>query len=397
MKTIITSKILDKLLPEMKKASAIITEAIESRTPIIVRHHLDSDGYTGGVALERAILPLVNKKHTRERDAFYYFRRLPCKAPFYSQEDALRDISTFTDVRGHAKAPVIIICDNGSCEQDIDGIKLVKLYGATVIVVDHHPPSPTVDEHVACHINPHKIGSTYDYCTGMLCSELAYLINPHIHDLVFIAAVGGVADRVESDEFKQYLKLAEEIINKEHIYNTAECLDYLGFLVSNSESREIVTDLLNPKSERNLELLRIFRKQLIIKKKLQLESNIKYHTLVEHKDSKDKIIAKLDIEKVKNSSGFPPRGKTTGMLHDWLKTQYKKPVITLGYTKTSICFRCSSEIQGFDVNEIIRSLQKKFPDAQVEGGGHRVAGSLNFIEAASEEIFKEIIEYCKKS
>src|SRR3989338_1009916 len=100
MKTIISSKILEKLYPELEKAADLIIDAIESRTPIIVRHHLDSDGYTGGVALERAILPLVNKKHTRERDAFYYFRRLPCKAPFYSQEDALRDISTFTDVRG---------------------------------------------------------------------------------------------------------------------------------------------------------------------------------------------------------------------------------------------------------------------------------------------------------
>ncbi|MBI3032934.1 hypothetical protein HYY69_05645 [Candidatus Woesearchaeota archaeon] len=393
MKTMISSNILDQLLPEMKKAADIIIDAIESRTPIIVRHHLDSDGYTGGVALERAILPLVNKKHTRERDAFYYFRRLPCKAPFYSQEDALRDISTFTDVRGHAKAPVIIICDNGSCQQDIDGIKLVKLYGATVLVVDHHPPSPEIDTLTGSHINPHKVGSTYDYCTGMLCSELAHLVNPHAYDLAFIAAVGGVADRVESDEFKQYLKLAEQIISKEHIYNTAECLDYLGFLVSNAESREIVTDILNPKSERNLPLLHIFRKQLNQKKKLQLESNIKYHKVHEQKD---KIIAEIDIDKVKNTTGFPPRGKTTGMLHDWLKTKHKKPVITCGYTKTGISFRCSTEIKNFDVNQIIALLQKKFPEAQVDGGGHRVAGSINFIEASREEVIKEVLEYCKR-
>ena len=84
------------------------------------------------------------------------------------------------------------------------------------------------------------------------------------------------------------------------------------------------------------------------------------------------------------------------MLHDWLKEKNKKHVITIGYTESGISFRCSNEIEKFDVNEIIALLQKKMPYAQVSGGGHRVAGSITFIEAAFDDVMEFVVDYCKK-
>jgi len=34
---------------------------------IIIRHHSDTDGYCAGFALERAILPLIEKQHVSEK------------------------------------------------------------------------------------------------------------------------------------------------------------------------------------------------------------------------------------------------------------------------------------------------------------------------------------------
>ena len=69
----------------------------------------------------------------------------------------------------------------------------------------------------------------------------------------------------------------------------------------------------------------------------------------------------------------------------------------MGMSSTGINFRSSNEIKSFDVNDIIAKLQKEFPYANVSGGGHRVAGSIRFIEAAGEDIHNFVLEYCKKA
>ena len=86
MKFIINSKVLDKLKPKINQAVSYIQQAIESKRPIIIRHHGDVDGYCAGIALERAILPLVSQRHSRERDVFFYYTRAnhePAPAAFY--------------------------------------------------------------------------------------------------------------------------------------------------------------------------------------------------------------------------------------------------------------------------------------------------------------------------
>ncbi|MBT4823780.1 hypothetical protein HON88_01125, partial [Candidatus Woesearchaeota archaeon] len=44
----------------------------------------------------------------------------------------------------------------------------------------------------------------------------------------------------------------------------------------------------------------------------------------------------------------------------------------------------------------IKILKNKLPYAQIDGGGHRVAGSINFVEAAKEEVISIVEEYINK-
>ena len=196
MSFMIDSSVLHKLKPTIHELIELLKKAIDNKQPILLRHHADADGYTAGIALERALLPLIAGKHRRERDAFYYYQRLPSLTPYYGYEDATKDIQTFlrNADQFEMKAPLILLLDFGSGHESLPAIQKVKIYGASVAVVDHHPPADHITHAVAVHINPHLVGSTYDYSAGMLCAEIAHLIaaeNKELSDqhFYFIAAV----------------------------------------------------------------------------------------------------------------------------------------------------------------------------------------------------------------
>ncbi|MFH1439745.1 MAG: DHH family phosphoesterase [Candidatus Woesearchaeota archaeon] len=390
----VKSNVLERLRPRINKAISLIKQAIEAKRPIWIRHHSDVDGYCAGVAIERAILPLIYDRHTKERDTFYSYARMPSKAPYYDYTDATKDLTNFMNRMNkfEAKAPMIIICDNGSSEQDIMAIKKVRIYGAKVIVIDHHPLCDEIDNITDAHINPHQIKSVYDLSAGMLCAEIAKQINPEIDQMEFFAAVAGFADKVKSKEFEQYVELCKKKGgSQELIKDTAECLDFETFVLGFIESRDLINDILGGDHNKQKKLINLIKPKANELKKQQLETNKKYMK-IEEKDNI--IICKLPIDQVRSMGSFPPSGKTTGIIHDYIKEKYKnKFVISLGISNGQINFRCSNEIKNFDVNEIIALLKKKMPYAQIDGGGHRVAGSISFIEAAKEEVLDFVDEY----
>ena len=65
---LVESEILEKLKDRFMKAATEIRLAIIQNRPIIVRHHNDTDGYSAGYALEKAILPLIEKQHSSSED-----------------------------------------------------------------------------------------------------------------------------------------------------------------------------------------------------------------------------------------------------------------------------------------------------------------------------------------
>ncbi|MBI5392299.1 DHH family phosphoesterase [Candidatus Woesearchaeota archaeon] len=399
-KCLITSQNLEKLQPVLNKAAEAIKDAIKEKRPILIRHHADTDGYAGAIALQQAIIPLLYKAHARERDMQHYYTRSPSLTPYYNNQDALRDVTNLLidKKQFQHKEPLIIICDFGTSKQSLTGIKLAKNYSAKVIVIDHHPPDAEIKEAVDLLLNPHLIGCDYDFCTGMMCAEIAYIINQNTEALEFIAAVAGYADKVKSEEYLQYLELCKNKgISEEDIATAAICIDYLGYELGNKESNEILMDILNPNSANHKQLIKLFSDDIDKKMKKQLESNLFYAKTTHLQNTMlNKIYVELDLEKIKKGNEYPRRGKCVGMMHDYMQKTNKIPVVTIGYSKDAITFRCSVEIQEFSVNEIIKLLKEKLPGAQVDGGGHRVAGSISFIPQAFDDVKKIVDEYVEK-
>ncbi len=162
----IKSEVLESLKPRFIQVATMIRQAVMERRPIILRHDADCDGYSSAMCMQRSIIALMNDVSGGDRLLPYQnFKRAPSKAPFYEYEDAMKDMAYWLrdKVKNGAKAPLVIITDNGSTEEDILGYRQVKLYDCPIAVIDHHYPGEkdsegkvAVDHLIQGHINEHK-------------------------------------------------------------------------------------------------------------------------------------------------------------------------------------------------------------------------------------------------
>jgi archaea-specific RecJ-like exonuclease len=391
MAPMIESETLIALMPMIRKAAGIITDTVNDKTPILIRHHADCDGYAGAVALERSLLSLMEKVHRRESDVHYYYKRLPSKTPFYDLADATKDISGFlTDsARFQRKTPLVIVIDNGSCREDLLGLKMLKLYHAQVIVIDHHPPNSENDAYIDVHINPLLAGGNGGVTAGMLGSELSHELKPQIDTLPVLAALAGTSDKSREPELMLYLELCKEYCDATQLLKFAEAIDfeltYIGYL----ESRYLVSDLFFGDMELMRSFAALVEPEIRAKKQRQLATIGHYATVT---TGDGKVIARLDLSKATRIGSYPSAGKTTGMMFDHMSEKHALPVIAMGYGNDFVTMRISRELS-YDVNKIISHLSEKMPYAQVDGGGHATAGTMRFVPAALQDILKELEEY----
>ena len=173
---LVKSDVLNRLKPKMREAACKIRRAILDGRTILLRHHNDADGICSGVAMEKAIIPLIEMTNPSNDAQYYYFKRSPSKAPFYELEDVVKDLSfALEDQERHGqKLPLIVLLDNGSTEEDITALMQAKIYDIEVVVIDHHYPGElitkderngeiysatvAVDEYVDTHVNPYLVG-----------------------------------------------------------------------------------------------------------------------------------------------------------------------------------------------------------------------------------------------
>jgi archaea-specific RecJ-like exonuclease len=399
---LVKSPILEKLKKGFIDAATEIRLAIIQERPLIVRHHNDADGYSSGFALERAILPLVEKQHSSEKAAWEFFQRAPCAAPYYEIDDSIRD--TANSLRNVAKfsnkMPLIIIADNGSSEQDLMAIKQGKIHGADFIVIDHHGfDKDVISDEVKVHINPFLVGEDGShYSAGMLCSEIARFINPDVENISQIPAMSGFADMIQlgnPEVMGQYLKIAEkEGYTKKLLGDIALVIDYVSSKVRFMEVREYIEVLFGEPRNKQKELVGLmspYIRDLYDKGLAMGKSNA-----VIEKIGKANL-QMIDVDETFPGFGFVPRpGLAVGLLHDDLKyTQDKMPLVTAGIMRTAITFRATDEAN-FSVHDLIEFINKKLPEAFAGGGGHKNAGSVNFLPYKKDEVVELLKDFMKK-
>jgi len=402
IKFLVESVILDKLKERFVLAATEIRLAIFQGRPIIVRHHCDTDGYAAGFALERAILPLIEKQHGTEKASWEFFTRSPSAAPYYEIDDSIRD--TANSLRNVAKfsnkMPLVIIADNGSTEADLMAIKQGKVHGETFIVVDHHQfDKDVISSEVLVHINPFLVGeSGSKISAGMLCAELARFVNNEVNNVEQIPALAGLADRIYLENSKgveEYLKLAKEKgYSKELLEDISLVIEYVSAKIKFMEVREYIEVLFGEPRDKQKELVELmapFIKKLD-KKGLDIG---KAHAKLEKIN--EVTLQVVFVEEVYPGFGFFPKpGRSIGMLHDDLQTEKKlEKVISVGVMETAMTFRATDKAN-FSIHELIEFLNKKVPEAFVDGGGHKNAGSISFLPNRKLKMLELVREFISK-
>ena len=413
---LVKSNILNKLKPKMYEAAKKIRRAILDGRTILLRHHNDADGICSGVAMEKAIVPLIKETNPSNDAEYYYFRRSPSKAPFYELEDVVKDLSfALEDQQRHGqKLPLIVLLDNGSTEEDIVALMQAKIYDIEVVVIDHHSPGElltvderdgeifgatvAVDEYVDTHVNPYLVGGDSQLTAGTLATEVAHIINPDVEDLIcHLPGVAALGDRAECGEVYQYLKIAaRKGFSKEHLAKIAECVDFEAYFLRFMNGRGIMDTILAvdnvDKHKKMIDALyKEYRKRIDTQLKAALP-NIKKAQL-----DNGIYVNMLDVEKYAHKFTFPAPGKTCGFVHDRIIKELgeDKPIVTLGHGPDFGVFRATDAVNEqyrFNVNDIVTAIAEKVPQAGVDGGGHECAGSIKFIEGLGEEVLFKVIE-----
>ena len=399
---LIESETLNKLRPMMHNAAKAIRRAILDGRSILVRHHADADGICAGVAIEKAVVPLLKEANNNSDAEWHYFKRAPSKAPFYEIEDVVKDLSfALEDVERHGqKLPLIVLLDNGSTEEDMLALMKVKIYDIEVVVVDHHFPGEVVDgtvavdEYVDVHVNPYLVGGDSQITAGALAVEVANMINPEITErLMHLPGIAAVGDHASSDEANKYIEIAAERgYTRDELDKVASCVDFEAFYLRFMNGRGIIDTILGlGNKEKHGKLITALYNESM--KRVQTQLRAALPNLRTEKLPNGVIFNVLDVEKYAHKFTFPAPGKTCGFVHDNIVQKYgeETPIITLAYGPDFSVIRATDAVNerfGFNLNEIVWKLANEIPEAGIDGGGHECAGSLKFVEGLSKKVLE---------
>jgi RecJ-like exonuclease len=399
---LIESPVLNDLKGSLHRAAKSIRRAVLDGRSILVRHHADADGICAGVAIEKAVVPLLKEMNNSSDAEWHFFKRAPSKAPFYELEDVVKDLSfALEDLERHGqKLPLLVLMDNGSTEEDILALMKVKIYDMEVVVVDHHYPGVVengevaVDEYVDVHVNPYLVGGDSNVTAGALAVELAQMINPSVKDrLLHLPGIAAVGDHARSDEADQYIQIAaEKGYDSADLEKIASCIDFEAFFLRFMNGRGIMDTILGlGNREKHQKLIDALYKEAQRRVEWQLKAAMP--NLKTQKLKNGVIFSVLDVEKFAHKFTFPAPGKTCGYVHDQMVQKYGEeiPIITLAYGPDFGVIRATdavNEMFGFNLNTIISKLMDDIPEAGVDGGGHECAGSLKFVEGLSKEVLQ---------
>lgn len=410
---LVKSDVLEKLKPKIMEAAFMIRRAIFEGRPIILRHHADCDGYSAGLALEYAIIPLLKEVSPDPEAEWHLFKRRPSKAPFYELEDVLKDIifAIEDSIKFGEELPLVVIVDNGGTDEDIPAYRRLKAYGVPIVVIDHHDPrtfiedgKAAVDEYVDVHVNPHLVKhGYYELTAGMIATELARFIYPKVEDRIkHLPAIAGTGDRSKAPEFEQYKKIAKQSkgLDEEDLKKIAEVVDHESYYWKFMDGKGIIEDilLLGTSLERHRRLINGIYPEVKAKQEKALKASLPHVKSVVLPNGIR--FNTIDIELYAPKFEYPAPGKLSGLIHDHFKEKYgeESPILTLAYGPDFAVVRASDGMvkYSFNLNEIIQKLQERLPEAGIEGGGHSYAGSIKFFQGKRREVLEEFAKQVLK-
>ncbi len=396
---LIKSPLLKKLKPELEKAAKKIRKALFTGQPIYVRHHADADGVIAGFSVQYAIIKLMESEGYDTDTIRIRVKRLPNKPPFYELIDVTRDLDfALNDQKRFGdKLPLFICLDFGSSTESLFAYLQIKSLDQEIIVIDHHFPDKKIQEIVDIHVNPYFAGGGYELSGGMLGYELARLINPTVTEtLKHLPAIAGLMDRVEGDEIKDYIELAKEKGYKiNQLKKIGLAVDFELFQLRFSEGNQLIHILLGVDVDKNWhqKMSDLLSDEATKLMKTSVD-NILLHSRSKELEN-GLMLVSVDVELYTHRFTFPNPGKITGQVFDHFCNKNEgKAIITFGEGPDFLILR--SKGVKINIPEAIQYLQKKIPEAGIQGGGHEVVGSFKFYEGKRNNVKKEFIAYLSK-
>ncbi|MFB6166058.1 MAG: DHH family phosphoesterase [Haloarculaceae archaeon] len=386
----------EKLRPDLERVAEQLRAAVLDGRPIRMRHHADGDGICAAVPLELALERFIAETHHDPDAPRHLLKRLPSKAPFYEMEDVTRDLNFALENRQRhgQRLPLLLMLDNGSTEEDTPAYRNLAHYDVPITVVDHHHPDPeAVGPLISEHVNPYLHDEDYRITTGMMCVEIARMIDPALTDeLQHVPAVAGLSDRSQADAMGDYVALAEERgYSEADLRDIGEALDYATFWLKYNDGRQLINDALNVACDdrgRHEELVDFLASRAERDVDTQLDAAMSH---VEHEDlANGAHLYRIDVENFAHRFTYPAPGKTTGEIHDRKVEETGDPVITIGYGPDFAVLR--SDGVRLDIPEMVAELTAEIDGGGVSGGGHLVVGSIKFVSGMREEVLDALVE-----
>ncbi|EJN60240.1 RecJ-like exonuclease [Halogranum rubrum] len=386
----------DKLRADLAEVARLLRRTVLEGRPIRVRHHADGDGMCASLPVQLALENYIEAVHTDPDAPRHLFKRLPSKAPFYEMEDVTRDLNFALEgqARHGQKLPFLLMLDNGSTEEDVPAYQNLAHYDMPIAVVDHHHPDPEAVNHLLdAHVNPYLYDEDYRITTGMMCVELARMIDPSVTDeLRHVPAVAGLSDRSKAEAMSDFVDLAEaEGYDRDKLLDMGEALDYAAHWLRYSDGESFVNDVLNvgcDDEERHEELVEFLSTRAERDVQRQLDA-VESHVDHERLDSGAHLY-RIDLDNFAHRFTYPAPGKTTGKLHDNKVTETGEPVITIGYGPDFAVLR--SDGVRLDIPQMVAELNEEVVGGGVNGGGHLVVGSIKFVKGMREEVIDSLVQ-----
>ena len=386
----------EKLRPDLRAVAKQLRRTVLEGRPIRVRHHADGDGMCASLPVQVALERFIRAVHDDDDAPRHLIKRLPSKAPYYEMEDVTRDLNFALEGRERhgQKLPLLLMLDNGSTEEDVPAYENLAHYDVPIVVVDHHHPDPDAVDHLLdAHVNPYLVDEDYRITTGMMCVELARMIDPEMTDeLRHVPAVAGLADRSKAEAMSDFVDLADaEGYGREDLVRIGEALDYAAHWLRYSEGKTLVSDVLNVDCDdehRHDELVDFLadRAERDIDRQLTaLGPHVEHERL-----DNDAHLYRVDLDDFAHRFTYPAPGKTTGNLHDRKVEETGDPVITIGYGPDFAVLR--SDGVRLDIPEMVAELDEEVVGGGVSGGGHLVVGSIKFVQGMRSEVIDALVE-----
>jgi RecJ-like exonuclease len=380
----ISSDRFEKMKPEMVKIASKIRSSILKGQPIMIRHHNDSDGVISGLSLELSCLSFMQEQGI---DPKFLLFRSPSKAPYYSSGDVLRDLvlsKRFVEEDSKMK-PLIIIADNGSTPEDSLGLSILATLGYECIVIDHHNPveinengETSVDMYLVAHLNPYKVGLDSKTSAGMLCYEIGRMVSATFENHLF-PAVAGISDRCDIQETEDYISKTK--MQRQELSKIGTSIDYISFQLKHDAGKGVFEQLFE-----NQKFVEIIYTEVGKGFETQLQSSLPY---LRSQEINGVVFSTIDLLKYTMRFTFPAPGAVLSRIHEVVNSEkIGNPCLTVGIVEDMFIIRANQKI--LPVQEIIDYLKTKYPEANVDGGGHEMAGAIRFISAHSEKLLEEI-------